>query len=120
MRKAPQDPKAGSVSWFGSPTNRNYDDWLFQHKYIVSMQSDNIAFRFIADTVDVTEMDPMFCEGLACQIAMQACEPLTQSATKIKVIADFYKLQMGDARTANALEIGTEEAPLDDYLECRA
>jgi hypothetical protein len=120
LRKAPQDPKAGSVSWFGSPTNRNYDDWLFQDKYIVSMQSDNIPFHFIADTVDVTEMDPMFCEGLAAQIAMQACEPLTQSATKIKVIADFYKLQMGDARTANAIEIGTEEAPLDDYLECRA
>ena len=120
LRKAPQDPKAGSVSWFGSPTNRNYDDWLFQDKYIVSMQSDNIVLRFIADTVDVTEMDAMFCEGLACQIAMQAVEPLTQSATKVKVIADFYKLQMGEARTANGIEIGTEEAPLDDYLECRA
>jgi len=120
LRKAPQDPKAGSVSWFGSPTNRNYDDWLFQDRYIVSMQSDNIVLRFIADTVDVTTMDAMFCEGLAASMAMEACEPLTQSATKIKVIADFYKLRLGDARTANAIEIGTEEAPLDDYLECRA
>lgn len=120
LRKAPQDPKAGSVSWFGAPTNRNYEDWLFQDKYIVSSQSDNIVLRFIADVVDVTAMDPMFCEGLAASIGMEACEPLTQSATKIKVIADFYKLRMGEARTANALEIGTEEAPLDDWLECRA
>lgn len=120
LRMAPQDPKAGSVSWFGSPTNRNYDDWLFQHKYIVSMQSDNIPLRFVADVTDVTEMDSMFCEGLGASIGMEACEPLTQSATKIKVIADFYKLRMGEARTANAVEIGTEEASLDSYIECRA
>jgi len=118
--KAPQDPKAGSVSWLGAPTNRNYDDWLFQDKYIVSASSDNIPLRFIADVTDVTTMHPMFCEGLGACLGMEACEPLTQSATKIKVIADFYKLRMGEARTKNAIEIGSEEAPLDDWLECRA
>lgn len=119
LRKAAQDPRAGSVSYLGAAWGPTYDDWNFEGNYIVSAQVSPIVLRFVADTVDVANMDPMFCEGLGACIGMHICEPLTQSAQKIKVIADFYKLQMGEARTVNAVEIGSEEPAVDDYISCR-
>lgn len=120
LRKAAQDPKAGSLSYLGAACGREVDDWNLQGNYILTSLTGPIIFRFIADTVDVASMHPMFCEGLAACIGMHICEPLTQSAQKIKVIADFYKMQMGEARTVNAIEIGSEEPPVDDWIACRA
>jgi hypothetical protein len=42
LKQAPQDPKAGSTSWLGSPTNRGYDDWDFQDAYLVSSETGPI------------------------------------------------------------------------------
>ena len=68
---------------------------------------------------DVRRMDAMFCEGLACRVAIGVVESLTQSVSKKNSIAAEYKLFMSEARTVNAIEIGSEEPPLDDYIACR-
>lgn len=119
LRAAPQDPKAGSNSILGAPTNSLYNDWLYQGDYIVSMQVDPIVLRFVADTVDVRTFDPMFCEGLGARIGYELCEPLTQSSAKKDDIAKAYDQFMGDARIINGIEVGSQEPPLDDYLACR-
>lgn len=119
LRKAPRDPKAGSISYLGAPSNLQYDDWRFQGNYIVSAQSDPLGLWFVADTVDVTAMDDMFCEGLGARIALEVCEPITQSSEKLRTIAAEYDKFMGEARMVNAVEVGTEEPPLDDYISCR-
>lgn len=120
LRKAPRDPKAGSTSYLGASWGLDYDDWLFEGNYIVSSQVDALMFRFVADTVDVAAMDPMFCEGLAARIAVEVCERITQSAEKLQTIASHYKLSMGEARTVNGIETGPEEPPVDNYISCRA
>ena len=120
LREAPQDPKAGSVSLLGAPTNSLYNDWVFEADYIVTATDGVIILRFVADMQDVTRMKSMFCEGLAARIAEEVCEPLTQSTAKIESIRAAYKRTMGEARTINAIEAGSEEAPLDDFLACRA
>jgi hypothetical protein len=114
-----QDPKAGSVSFLGAPSGLMYSDWNIEGNYIVTQDTSTIVFRFIADFTDVTRMDDMFCEGLAARIAVEVCEPLTQSAAKIATIKQSYKEYMGEARLRNAIEIGAEEPPLDDYLSTR-
>ncbi len=119
LRKAPRDPKAGSTSSLGAPTNLAYDDWLFEGDYIVSTDTNPIILRFIADTVDVPRFDAMFCEGLAARIGLEVCEPLTQSSDKLKTIDALYTRAIKEARTVNGIETGAEEAPLDDYLACR-
>ena len=113
------DPKAGSMSFLGAPSNNWLRDWLFEGDYIVSRDGGPIVLRFIADVVDVTKMDPMFCEGLACRIAEAVCEPLTQSTAKLDKIGQEYQFFMSEARKANAVEIGSEEPPLDDFIACR-
>ena len=78
-----------------------------------------IIHRFVADVHDVRRMDAMFCEGLACRIAMGVCETLTQSVSKLGAISTLYKQFMTEARIVNGIETGSEEPPEDDYIACR-
>lgn len=119
LRMVSRDPKAGSTSTLGAPTNLAYTDWLLESQYIVSQQCDPIILRFVADMVDVSSFNDMFCEGLAARMGMEMCEPLTQSSDKVQLIGSIYSRVMGDARTVNGIEIGAEESPLDDYLLVR-
>lgn len=119
LREAPQDPKAGSISNLGAPTNSLYSDWEFESDFIVTRSPGVIVLRFVADVQDVTRMKTMFCEGLAASIAKEICEPLTQSTAKLGAITAAYNKVMGDARTVNAIEAGSEFPPLDDYIACR-
>lgn len=119
LREAPQDPKAGSISYLGAPTGMAYDDWDFEGNYIVSRQSDPIPFRFIKDVVDVIAMDPMFCEGLAARMALEACELITQSDEKVKTVASEYEKFMTEARMVNGIETGAVEPPEDDWITAR-
>jgi hypothetical protein len=119
LKQAPQDPKAGSVSWLGSPTNRGYDDWNFQDAYLVSSDSGPILFRFVADVASVPQMNSMFCEGLGARIALATCETITQSREKIGTIGQIYEKFMRDARLQNFIETGPVEPPMDDWLAVR-
>lgn len=119
LRMAPQDPKAGSFSTLGAPSGREYEDWNLEGDYLVSAFSDPIPLRFVADLTDVRAMDDMFCEGLAARIAMEVCEPITQSGAKLAAISQAYQKFMSEARTVNAIETGSVEPPLDDFITCR-
>ena len=119
LKVAPQDPKAGSSNFLGAPSGIMYEDWLFSGDYIVSRDTGPIIFRFIADMTTVSQFDDMFCEGLACRIAIGICPSVTQSTEKVKEIEAEYKVFMGEARTVNAIEIGPVEPPEDDFITCR-
>jgi len=119
LRRAPQMPKAGNFSWLGAPGNLPLTDWTYSGQYITSMDAGPIVFRFVADVQDVTQFDDMFCEGLAARIGMEIAPGLTQSEGKIGTIAKVYDNFMTRARTANAIEQGPEQPPLDDLIACR-
>lgn len=119
LKEAPQDPKAGSVSFLGASTSRMYDDWNFEGHFIVTRQSTPMIFRFVADVTKVSSMEPLFCEGLGCRLAAAVCAILTQSDGKLQTIASEYKLFMGEARTANFIETGPVEPPTDDWITAR-
>lgn len=119
LRRAPQDPKAGSVSFLGAPTGRMYDDWEYNGKFIISQSPWPIIFRFGADIVQVNEMDDMYCEALGARIASEVCETLTQSTQKLGAISTAYKKFVDEARTVNGIEQGATEPDEDDYITCR-
>lgn len=119
LRRAPQNPKAGMISWLGAPGNIASDDYNLEAKFIVSDSAGPIVLRFVTDVTNITLMDDLFCEGLAASIALAVCEPLTQDTTKINTIHGIYKEVMGKAKLQNAIEAGSTELPLDDYLACR-
>ncbi len=119
LRVAPQDPKAGSVSYLGAPSGLGYSDWDYEGDFIVTRTPTPIVLRFVADMTDVTKFDDMFCEGLACRIGIEICQPVTQSAAKVNQIASFYQKFMGEARIVNGIETGPTEPAEDDYVTCR-
>jgi hypothetical protein len=119
LREAPQDPRAGDSSVLGFPSNLARTDWLLEGGYLISGDVGPIMFRFAADVAQVPLMDDLFCEGLACRVAYQVCEPLTQSNTKLQQIGGEYKAFMGEARTVNGIEVGSTQPPLDDYIAVR-
>lgn len=120
LREAPQAPKSGSSSFLGGPSGEAYSDWDFEGDYFTSRASVGpIVFRFVADIDSVLAMDSMFCEGLACRIALEVCEDLTQSSDKLRNIGAAYARFMSEARTVNGIETGPTEPPEDDFITCR-
>lgn len=119
LRKAAQDPKAGSTSYLGAPSGRMYDDWEIQGNYIVTRCVEAINFRFVADTTLVTSFDPMFCEGLGARVGAATCMRITQSDAKVQICLQEYQKWMTEARIVNGIETGAEEPAEDDFIAAR-
>ncbi len=119
LRAAPLDPKVGRISWLGGPVGNAADDFLYENGFIITMMTGPMLFRFVADVTDVTTFDDMFCEGLACRIAREICEPMTQSTSKINTIGQAYQKFMSEARLIDAIEAGAAEPAEDEYITVR-
>lgn len=119
LREAPQDPKAGSFGYLGAPSGLQYNDWVYNSGFITTVETKVILLRFGADITDVTQMDPMFCEGLGARLAIECCERITQSEGKLKASWLSYNTIMREARMVNGIEQGPEEPPEDEYIVVR-
>jgi hypothetical protein len=127
LRQAPQNPKAGINPWLGAPATLPMLDWLYEGRYFVSMQDTTTApkmLRYVADVTDVPDFDPMFCEMLASRIAEEVAPVLCRDDKEALKLAlgtasSHYRRESAEARTVNAIEVGFEEAPTDDYITCR-
>jgi hypothetical protein len=119
LRRAVQDPSAGRSSQLGFPSNSESNDWEFDGDYLVSDSNTLIVLRFVADEQDVSKMSDMFCEGVARRIALEICEPLTQSTAKLTEIRNEYKFFIDKAKTSNFIDTEADEEPLDDWIACR-
>lgn len=120
LRQAPDDPKAGSTGFLGAPSGLQYQDYVFEGNYLLSSRNGPLLFRFVADIYNVSQMDDMFCEGLAARVAAEACEAITNSTSKLQTVASAYKTFMGEARLVNGIETGPTEPPEDEYVTVRA
>jgi hypothetical protein len=118
LRLAPQNPK-GSTTALGGPSGIVYKDWNLERNYLVTGETGPISLRFVADVTDVRLMDDMFCEGLAARVAVAVCDILTQSSSQLAAIEKEYSVFMSEARTVNAIEMGYDEPPDDNYISVR-
>lgn len=119
LREAPQDPKAGAIPFLGGPSGNMYKDWEYEGNYLVTREAQAIVYRFVADVTLVHKMDDMFCEGLACRLAISICEEITQAEDKLTKIEGSYGKFMEEARTVNGIEIGPVEAADDEFVSVR-
>lgn len=119
LKEAPTDPKGNFAPWVGGPAYNQEEDYLREGNYIVSSQSSVIMLRFVADLIDVTSMDPMFCEALGNRMGWQCCESITQAADKKASCWGTYKDLVKDARAVNGIETGTVDPAEDEYLMVR-
>lgn len=98
-------------------------DWHLEYHdgvlAILTNDGNRLEIRYIARITDTTLFDPLFVEMLACKMAAQTVEALTQSNSKKQAILDEYRELRREARQVNAFEVNTQPVPVDEWLTAR-
>jgi hypothetical protein len=87
-------------------------EWVQRKRSIYSGQ-EGLRVNYLAN-VPETEFDPLFAECLACRVAQECVEYVTQSNTKKADTNVLYKDALAAAAQANAFVIGPEDIGADD------
>lgn len=94
-------------------------DWAIEGRKILTNDGDTLYLRYIADIEDPSMFDPSFYNVVAAALAIDLCEPLTQSNTKKAQLIQDYKDSVADAKRVDAFESGPEEAAEDTWIVAR-
>lgn len=122
LRQAPTDPKGAANPFLGAAKGNWREDWVFEGNYLVSAIPGPIMMRYVADFVDVTGMEPTFCEMLAARIAMETGARLVQPeflGAALQNARTIYRNTRQAATGLNAIETGPIDLDLGDYIACR-
>jgi len=90
-------------------------DWVVEGKKILTNDSDVLNLRYIADITDATQWDPTFYDMLSISLALDICEPLTNSSAKVNTLQALYKDAQAEARRNNAFEVLPPEGADDSF-----
>ncbi len=78
-----------------------------------------LNIRYARDIEDPNMFDATFDESLACKLALEACEDLTQSSTKFQQISAEYEDSLKSAIRCNAIERPPEPLAESEWLLAR-
>lgn len=78
-----------------------------------------LKIRYTARIEDAGVYDPLFVEVLACKLALEACETLTQSAGKYQSAAQAYEFAMSEAIRMDSIENPPDELAEGPWLDSR-
>lgn len=78
-----------------------------------------LKFRYMAQVTNAGRLDPLFVESFACKLAYEACEALTQSASKKQALLVDYRSALVEAMRCDAIENPPEELPNGRWLDSR-
>lgn len=94
------------------PVRIRSTEWVQRGRYIHSAYN-SLRISYIKNAHE-SEFDPLFEEVLACKIAMESCEYITQSNTKKDAARADYEEAIKLAGAANAFVIGSEDINKED------
>ena len=86
---------------------------------ILTSSSNTLYLLYTQRVTDVAQFDPLFSHMLSCRIAMQMCEEITQSNTKLENIARLYQNAQIRAKALNAFDTTADDEPEDTWLSAR-
>lgn len=95
------------------PIRGKYSDWRQTGRKLASHDDGGIHVEYVKD-VPEAEFDPLFVEVLACRVAMECAEYVTQSNTKAEAASTMYMDAVRAAGQVNAFIIGPEDIQEDD------
>lgn len=108
--------------FFVSLTNyrdMNEADYKLENGLILTDLGAPLKIRYVASVTDTADWDSAFVESFACRLAIEACERLTQNPTKRELALAQYRLSLGTAIRANAIENPNEPFPDDTWILSR-
>lgn len=99
------------------------NDWMIENMdsglAIASNDSGPLYVRYVSSNVLESQFDVAFAEALSAMIAMEICEELTNSNSKLQNAMKIYEDAIRMARKRNAFEQQPVEPPADSYLYMR-
>lgn len=117
---APADTNVDDLGSIGSGMPR---DWQIENSgngiAIITNDAAPIDVRYISSNITESMFDVSFAEAFSASLAMETCEELTQSNTKIVTCERFYEKAIQQARKRNAFEVHPAKAPVDSYIRAR-
>ncbi len=94
-------------------------DWEIEGKKIFTDDSAPLYIRYIYNVTDPQEMDALFREALACKLAWEMCEEITQSNAKKDSLESDYEKAIRQAKRINAIEKSSAQTPDSEWITCR-
>lgn len=93
--------------------------WTLEGNQILTDLQAPLKVRYIRRVESLALLDPLFVEVLACKLAFEACETLTQSATKEQAAGEKYTFAVNEAIRQDAIENPPDELPWGSWLDSR-
>ena len=93
-----------------------YLDWLLEGNKILTDIDAPLKLRYIARIEDPNQWDVNFREALACRIAAELAEDLTQSNQKRQLAWEEYKIAINKAIKSNSIEKLPVMPPDDQWV----
>lgn len=105
-------------------TGIQYNDWQIEAfpDGGLAIASDNpapIYLRYVSSDVTESMMDPSFAEAFSACLAMDTCEELTQSNTKMATAEKAHDDAINLAKKRNAFEQMPVQPPIDSWILVR-
>jgi hypothetical protein len=98
-------------------------DWTIESdstgRFIVTDDAAPLLIKYIADIDDPSYYDSQFVMTMACALALQCCEEITQSTSKKQGIQKEYDDSISLAMQQGAIEKPATEFPTDEWINAR-
>lgn len=95
------------------------NDYEHEGQYIMTNESTSLNLIYIYRVTDTTKFHMSFVEALACKLAIELCEPLTQSNTKIARLISQYDMAIDKARAVNAISQPPRDLVESTFISAR-
>jgi len=100
--------------------NSSVTDYEIEGRKIFTNFSAPLYIRYVRQVTDPNEMDVLFREALACRMAMEMCETLSQSNSKKESLRSDYILAIREARKSNAIARRPQEPEVTSWTSERS
>jgi len=94
-------------------------DWQIESGSILTNDEAPLNVRYVKNVSNANEFDVLFVDVLATRIAIEICEEITQSNTKLENLSALYEKSLAKAKKANGFERRRQKAPTDPWITSR-
>ena len=96
--------------------NGDRSSYAIEQHRIATDDGPPLKIRYIRDVTDAGQFDAVFCQALAARLAMELCEEITQSNTKMQWLQGVYKSVMMEAIRVDAIERPPNPLPDSEWV----
>lgn len=95
------------------------DDYAIEGLHLLTDYPSPLKILYIARIVSPQFFPPVFAEALACRLAAELCERLTQDAQRKQLLMAEYAQTISTAKRCSAIQMAAQRPPEGIFIEAR-